>query len=188
MIYLLNGPPRCGKDTAGEILANLLPYAANAKFAGALKEATHAFFHALHGRLRPSNVDAVVHHGAYEYRKGDAMALFCGLTPRAAYIAVSEKLCKPMFGERFFGEILAERMDQPDIENWIITDSGFPEEAEPIVKHFGADECRLVRLHRPGCTFEGDSRSHIEIPGVLTFDIQNDGTLADLRSKLRNIV
>ena len=67
-----------------------------------------------------------------------------------------------------------------------LTDSGFVPEAVPIVKMFDAENCTLIRVHRKGCDFSGDSRSYIDL-GVKTIDVENPGdTIAGLQLALEH--
>jgi len=54
-----------------------------------------------------------------------------------------------------------------------VPDSGFREEAEAIVREAGAGDVLLVRLHRPGHGFSGDSRGYIDLDdlGVESCDV-----------------
>lgn len=185
-IVLLNGPPRCGKDTAGQILREEFG-AVPQKFAHALKVGTHALFAAMLGDLADDAGGDPCHDDAYyEDRKEEPMPEFLGLTPRQAYIAVSEVLMKPTFDRQVFGRILADRIAHSGTAHpiHVVTDSGFEPEGMVLVDRFGAHNCTLVRLHRPGCDFSGDSRSYIDLPGVRTLDVQNDGTVDNLRALL----
>ena len=57
----------------------------------------------------------------------------------------------------------------------VVSDSGFDYEAEPVVRHFGAEHTFLVRLYRSGCDFKGDSRGYISLShlGVREIEYQN---------------
>ena len=44
-----------------------------------------------------------------------------------------------------------------------------------MLKLFGNENAILIRLRRDGCTYEGDSRSYIELSDVRSVDIMNDG-------------
>lgn len=188
-VVFLNGPPRSGKDTAGQILADIHPNAYTIKLAGALKVGTHALFRALHWDLDEAKVANVMQPDALEHVKEVPMPWFFDKTPREAYIAVSELLCKPLFGQEFFGNIVADQIRRhSEVGLWIITDSGFEPEARPIIHQVGKDNCTLVRLHRDGCTFAGDSRSYIDLDVANKFDLKNNGTLGDLAYLLRTAV
>lgn len=165
---LLNGPPRAGKDTAAQAIAAAWPMARIDRFAGPLKIATHTLF-----GLAP---DA----DAYENVKGLPCQEFGGLTPRAAYIKMSEEAIKPAFGSDFFGRLLARRMAGEILT--VVPDSGFEGEARPVLNLLGARNVLLLRIHRRGFDFRQDSRSYIELPGVATLDLTNNSTVPDFNA------
>ena len=188
-VLLVNGPPRSGKDTLGQIVADLVTDAQVVKMAHALKVGTHCLFRAMANDLTPVTLAHSMQDDLFEDAKESPMPMFMDLTPREAYIAVSERLFKPLFGEEVFGMILADNMKrQPGVPLWVVTDSGFAPEAQPIIRTFGADNCTLVRMHRDGCDFAADSRSYIELPDVHTIDLHNNGALKDLVYQARTEV
>jgi len=172
-IILINGPPRSGKDTVGQIL-RLHFHATVDKFARVLKEKAHT----LYGM-------GTLAHGAYESKKEDPLPVFLGKTPREVYIALSETYYKPLHGIDIFGKLLWQ--DIRNVDGIIaITDSGFEPEARYLIDQVGAENVRLIRVYRPGCDFSGDSRSYINLgPEVGTFDLVNDGTLQGLEHEVR---
>jgi len=181
-VIFINGPPRSGKDAAGNALATILK-GETFKFAHALKCGTHALFAAMRGiRLDMTSIEDfasdATNDAAFEAVKDKSSPEFFGLSPREAYIAVSETLLKPTFGDKFFGAVLMRRLaqDQPGVA--IITDSGFVGEAQVIIDAVGADNCKLLRMHRDGCDFSNDSRGYIDLPGVDCHDVDNNGNLA----------
>lgn len=166
-ILLINAPPRAGKDTLGRAIVERADkekadevWTAIRKFAFELKTATHRLY-----GIQPGGHPW---HGAeqFENSKDIPNDKFFGLTPRQAYIAVSEKLMKPMHGKDIFGKLLANSMAaNAGIEDLsIITDSGFVEEAQVLIDRFGVDNVVLVQLHREGFDFSNDSRSYIKLP------------------------
>jgi hypothetical protein len=172
-VVLLNGPPRSGKDfAANAIRENWQDRAWVLKFAGPVKSATHAAF----GIDRPQD--------AYEHCKDQPSKDFDGLTPREAYIAFSEKAMKPAFGTDIFGRAMRRQIERAAANGFglvAISDSGFMEEAQQVRALVGQDNMLLIRLRRNGCSFVGDSRGYIELPGVWTNDVVNpgDATFAD---------
>jgi len=122
-------------------------------------------------------------------------------------IDMSEKWFKPCYGSNIFGRLCAigiaeaiESADQldsnvtgdntvviglPDV--YAISDSGFDKEADSVLQLFGNDDTLLIRLHRDGHSFEGDSRSYIDLDDVRTVDLNNDGT-SNFNTKLVKIV
>lgn len=196
-VVFLNGPPRSGKDTAGNIITNAVHGGRTAKFAHVLKVATHALFASLQGRqveldkhgYGVGHFEELSNDATYEYCKGDPRPEFFGKTPREAYIAVSELLCKPLFGSDFFGRRLADHIIlNPDVPVWAITDSGFVDEALPIINAVGRHNCTLVRMHRTGATFTGDSRGYIDLDVPAKLDLRNDCGLGDLGLLIRRAV
>lgn len=178
-IYLLNGPPGCGKDTAGAMLANMLE-GCTLKFAESLKEATHRMLAGFVGNgIVPFDWDA------YEDCKDAPNPDFFGVTPRQMYIAVSEKLLKPLLGHGFFGREMALRIGALwDAGSVVITDCGFQEEVDALRDALPDAKYHLVRLRRKGCDFSADSRGYIHNPGGTLAEIANDGSKADLRVML----
>ena len=179
-IVLLNGPPRCGKDTAAGFLcdrlrgiehkcADPLRNAVPAMFGMALTDWRHAY---LHAKETP--------HPALQ-----------NLSPRQAMIWLSEQVMKPTFGEDIFGRIattaLRARLAVYDGANplVLISDSGFESEIVPMAEAFGAENMLLLRIQRPGHTFAGDSRSFIRpLPGMDCVEVFNDGSLLDFEHAL----
>lgn len=171
-ILLLNGPPRSGKDTLADMIAEQYGFTP-LKFATPLREAVPAAF----GISQDDWEDLIEEH------KGEPCERLDGLTPREAQIWLSEEAIKPRFGEDFFGRVLANRiatLEQERHRGYVISDSGFVGEAAVLKERFGAENIALMRLHREGCTFEGDSRSYIYLTDVFSADINNDGTPDDM--------
>tara|TARA_R110000737_G_scaffold47134_4_gene67038 strand:+ start:3823 stop:4380 length:558 start_codon:yes stop_codon:yes gene_type:complete len=166
-IILLNGPPRAGKDFAGAILEVSLEGIA-LKFATELKHMTHRAYGL--GEIAEDH---------YETQKDSRIEDFRGVSPREAYIRMSEDFMKPLHGDCIFGHILKDWIlfGSNRFSTVIVTDSGFRGEAEVLVREFGAENVQLVRIHRDGCDFSSDSRSYLDLSdlGVQCLDIQNDG-------------
>jgi len=188
-IFLLNGPPRAGKDLTGQMLAQMLPGKNRIlKFANTLKVATHTVAAILKGA--PA-IQAPEH---YEESKDDNHEDFFGAKPRDAYIALSEDYCKKVFGDRVFGHALSGQLkklcelEEGPPDNVIITDSGFAGEAKVLVEDFPDAEFHLVRLVRDFCDFNSDSRSYLCSSDVglsgMSHEIMNPGTLGELRVKV----
>lgn len=144
-IIALNGPPRSGKDTAAKLLG--IPVF---KFASILKRSAHAMY----------GLDVPVDF--FEDRKDQRCPEFYGLTPRNIYIEVSERYFKPVHGNDFFGTVLAEALARSNHEAVAISDSGFDIELIPLIERFGENSITVVRLHRDGCSFRGDSRNYVK--------------------------
>lgn len=195
-IIAINGAPRCGKDTAARIIRNFARRRALAPLLSlglattpsiviqeinsmvrvcgmsyALKEITHAMY----GVGAP--------HGAFEHMKDEPTPAFAGMSPRQAYIFVSEKLMKPAMGDDVFGRIFVRRNrvpaksltdERPGLI--VVPDAGFAGEWGPVLEEYGEANVLLLRIRAEGrgITFKGDSRSYIDLPGVTTIDVQNN--------------
>ncbi len=194
-VIFVNGPPQSGKDSVGKILETILPNskcieARCTKMAHALKVGTHCLFRAIHGRLTPATLSTALQDDIHEDMKDTPLPLYFGKTPREAYIGVSELLIKPMFGKEFWGLIVADRiMGNPKVDTWIITDSGFKEEAQPIIREVGAENCYLLRMHRRDCDFSNDSRGYLHLHMDVRFrEVYNNQSKSHLLIEVRTIM
>jgi hypothetical protein len=184
-IVLLNGPPRCGKDTVATYLEKEHGFY-HTKFAKALKEGVHAILRL--GTFDVMNRFTPHPHDYYEQFKDTQMPEFLGYTPREGYISLSEEYMKDRFGKSIYGDLLLPELLGVNNDKIVVSDSGFFGEMIPILNHRKKFEIVLVRITRPGTSFEGDSRSyvtkancdHVALPSG---DIENDGTQEDLRNR-----
>lgn len=172
VVIFINGPPRSGKDTLGNGLRNIAidrDRVYLTKMAKPLKERTHA----LYGLFGPDGKP--LPHDAFELVKDEPREEFLGLTPRNAYIEVSERYMKPVHGQDVWGKMLVKDVEHERGTRDIVTvtDSGFACEAEPVIRRFGVERCLLLRLYRENCSFINDSRSYINLDGVETIDLSS---------------
>lgn len=172
-LIVLNGPPRCGKDTLADFLADEWGMA-HLKFAGRLKQMTHG----LYGVPMPAAINQ------FESCKDEPNPSFFGLTPRQAYIAVSEAYIKPVHGKDFFGKRLLEKINQIPKNLFVASDGGLIEELIPVVEGLGGENVLVLKISRPGCNFEGDSRSYYPTSTLKELsidhqDLLNDGSLQE---------
>lgn len=170
-VVFLNGPPGSGKDYAAKVLEEAPDLTVvHYKFAEPLKEMASALLEAPVSWI--------------EQNKQTILPLY-GVNVRQILIDISEKYMKPCYGKDIFGKIAAEHIseemqwndandeEQPDI--YVFSDCGFDSEVHHVLKLFGNENALLVRLYREGHSYEGDSRSYIELPDVLTSEIYNKG-------------
>jgi hypothetical protein len=182
-VVFLNGPPGSGKDYAAETLSETSDLTVSKyKFSEPLKEAVCAALEISRAELEAS--------------KNKIDPIF-GVTLRQVQIDMSEQWMKFCYGSDIFGRLTTKRMaeeiqmtdesgeEQNDI--FVISDSGFDKEAYSVLKLFGNENALLIRLHRDGHSFEGDSRSYIDLDDVRTVDLNNDGT-SNFNTKLVKIV
>lgn len=182
-VILFNGPPRCGKDTAAKHIHLNTQRSRVMKFAGMLKRSTHMDF----------GLPTELPDDAFETCKDEPNPAFFGQTPRQAYIDKSEKRQKPFLGEDIYGRVLLRRMwraYQEGVRVFLISDSGFEAEAKAIMKVINHSQFMLVRIHADGrgCTFKGDSRDFIHLPGVHTVNLVNDDDMDAFKSEVLQVV
>jgi hypothetical protein len=184
-VLLVNGPPRSGKDTIGKIVAEHFSGTVYlTKFAKTLKERTHALY-----GLFESGTGLPLSHDFFEDSKDRPHEWFMGLTPRQAYIGVSERLMKRLHGEDVFGRLLLQDIELhgKDADLIVITDSGFMPEAEVVINHFGENNVDLIRVSMVGTSFEGDSRGYIHPETHQLFTVGNNETIWDLTQQLAKL-
>lgn len=168
-IIFINGPKRSGKDTAGGALfVNGL--AKMYKMTTPMDDALRAFFGFTHAEYKVWR----------EERKDDPTFMGTRIF-RHVMIDFSERFIKPTIGENAFGLMAVQRIEAmktggSGLDAVCITDSGFADEATPLIEKYGADNCLLIRLYRDGHTFAGDSRDYIDLPNVKRIDVYNNFT------------
>ena len=185
-IIIINGPPGVGKDT----IANALD-AQHGVMHMRVKDELYINTYNLFLktmiprdiRQRGIPINAFVNACTDRELKEKPMAWLNGLSPREALIFTSEKVFKPVLGDDYYGKAAARRADTvlrnitAGVKNIVFSDGGFRGEVEPIATRH---DVLLVRLHREGFTFEGDSRSYLHgVNGVVEeFDLHlEDGNV-----------
>ena len=111
---------------------------------------------------------------------------------------MAEKVLKPEYGKDFIARGTAETIsdliqfqrEQTNEEAVIVVpDLGFDYEIDTVREMLPNAHVISVAVHRPGFTFEGDSRSYVKHPD---FGLHNSETYEDLKHKVlrlfRNIV
>lgn len=166
-VVLFNGPRHSGKDTAAIRCVRTFE-AHHFKFSGPIKAAIKAAY---------SLADADVEY--LESIKTEPCSLLMGKSYVEVQISFSEDWVKPFWGVEAFGHLAVRGLqaaikEDPAQGLYVSSDSGFAQEAVPVVNLFGAQNVLLVKLIRDGKTFEGDSRSYIELPGIATVTLLND--------------
>ena len=176
-LILLNGPSGSGKDEIGKIIQKLDPSFSVDKFARILKEDVHYIYF---GQRLPHDIFENCKEEPF-FRYGNQF-----ISPRQAYIMHSEGYIKPLHGKSYYGTQLAN-YQRLGINNLVVTDGGFQEEALEIAKVF--DQVTLVRLSRPEKTFERDSRSYWKNSlDFYEYKIYNDSTLENLETQVEQLL
>lgn len=181
----LNGPPGSGKSTLATLICDSHPQCWRESFAEPIRQMMYAVFWPGDG---PIHFQLDLRDGEVKKQKmpvdrGDEDTL----TIRQAMISFSEDWMKPKFGSSVFGKLCYLRCkEQEDFySSFVIDDSGFQAEAQAILHEVGAADCHLIRLHRECCSFDGDSRSYLSLPGVQTLDLSNNGAPDEMMSTLQ---
>lgn len=164
---LFNGPPGSGKDTAAIHAYNrleksyskgaLIPWRPKRmSFATPLKSATHALYGV------PFSAEYYEKEFGWDW-KNKPQPEFFGEIPREVYIALSEEFAKKRAGGvEHFGRVAARSIQlERDANIFIFSDSGFSEEAVPVISKLGVDRVFVAEFERSGYSFAGDSRSYI---------------------------
>jgi len=179
-IVLINGPKRSGKSTFAKLLYLHVRCEDDIiGFSYHLKRFVHGIYLGQKGfKLDPDVFDAT---------KEDPQELLGGRSWRQMYIHYSENVIKPLHGKEWFGEQFIRSAVETGADAIYVPDSGSREEAEAVVRHFGAKNVLLIRIHRDGCVYDStDSRGYIHLAdlGVAECDIQNsDSDMTVLREK-----
>lgn len=206
-VILINGAPNSGKDTVAKIMQQLCGYGKIAAFKDQLYVDTAEYFgidFELFKRMATDRILKETKTRMLQHKSGKgwftkALIFLVGIfsnkfaiTPREALIFVSEKVVKPVFGDDCYGQKLLDTILGSDESHFFIPDSGFVPELFPLT---GRDdvECLVIRLHRDGCDFSGDSRrlltdEELNALDVKFEDIYNDGDLAALEDKILDAV
>lgn len=148
-IVLLNGPPRCGKDTLANMLEQRHGFK-HLKITSKLKEKVHGLYGMPDKR-----------HDAFDKDKDKKLPQFLNLTPRQAYIEVWNKYLVPMHGENFLVDDLITDIDNMDHTHFVISDVGFNRESKAFFNYYHS-QCLLFTMHRPGHSYMNDIRSYVD--------------------------
>jgi len=172
-LFLLNGPPGCGKDTLANAVSGSDRTFVKNSFAFPIKEANAAFYSLTDDQRDLFEKDRVL--------KESPHPLLLGKSWRQVNIDLAELFVKPNMGKDTFGKLLINRYKQAvnagnKIQNIIISDCGFIEEINPLVEFFGKQNVHIIKILRPNCSYKGDSRNYVESEkaGYNTHYLRND--------------
>lgn len=155
-IIMLNGAPSSGKDTIAKLFSE--------KFGFHHMEIKAELFNIA---LKLSGIRPTIWYDRYNDRENNLKEKpwdrLGGLSQREFLIRISEDWMKPVFGSDVFGVKAANavKYETSPNGNAIFSDSGFQVELDAMVREFGEDNVLLVRLHRNGYSFDGDSRGYL---------------------------
>lgn len=182
-IVWLNGPPRSGKDTVGQALADYYEREFGkdcyvTKLAAPIKRAVKAF-------LGMDNVEWF-HMDTLGKGKDSSSAspITYGRSLRECQIALAETFAKPLWGDQIFGKMLRDKVKNLPSKNVMVfvTDAGFAEECEPLIAWSGFENNALIRLSRDGTDYSKDSRSDIDLTylGVPPIPVANNWSIPEV--------
>lgn len=168
-VIILNGPPGCGKDTIAKLMHDYC-------FVSDLLSFKKPMWKIAEAALGDKYFDFVDLYNNRETKEKPAPMLN-NMSPRDFFIYISEQFVKPCIGKRHFGTLAAEEISMN--YSAVFSDGGFNEEVEALaeyVKGGRSHEIHIVRLHRDGYGFGGDSRDYISLgekyPNVKHHDIK----------------
>jgi len=172
----LTGLKYSGKDTAADML-----YPAYEKIA--LASPLKAMLATL---LSQTGLNSeLIHKHINGFLKEKPIPQLCGRSARFAMQKLGTEY-RQMIGEDLWTNILLNKIKMEPLKNFVISDVRFQTEVDALRQVEGV----IIRINRPMLNFEQDlHRSEQEISELeVDFDIQNDGTLDDLRKALYAIV
>jgi hypothetical protein len=169
-IILLNGPPRCGKDTIAESLDEYLNSVRgdeyqvyHEKFSAPLKAGVRAIY----------DLDSHI-----EATKDDTDERILGASYRHAQITLFNHLSR-QHGSTVLGQLFSTRIAGRS-GLFIVSDTGRFDEVFPAIKNFDPSNAIVFRIHRDGTTFANDIRQYVtntDIIGIKSFDVDNNGSI-----------
>lgn len=209
-IILLNGPIECGKNTAVDHLNRVLPstlvdsrckdhlFTLTQNFFCVSEEQFFSIYEDRAVKEEPCPLFMISMEQFLELRKVTGNTIKdrwletttsgcnVSISVREALIFVSEVICKPTFGEDYFGVARAKSI--PEGEFCVDDSCGFEEEIAPTLAKLGDDNVLLIRIKGRG-TYEGDSRSFIS-DGVVprTVDVDNSSSEKEFLNNVEKVV
>jgi hypothetical protein len=170
-IIMLNGPKRVGKDVAAETLRRYLPNAVVFHMAADMERGMVSLFDIPYELERQVKLPGSV-------MKEQPLPELMGLSWRQMLIKLSEECYKPVFGQEFFGHLMLRKILKSPAQYIILNSIGFIYEIKPILLSVAQSfdprqRVKLIRVHREGHTFDGDSRSWIDDSSLI--DVSKGG-------------
>lgn len=148
-VLLLNGPPRCGKDTIAQGLKTRYPHIVLEKLALPLRECVN--------ELEPRAKD----DEWFESHKD--IVKINGLTLRE-YMIKHYRETAEWSGAQWLANQFVSRLHGLKSQTIVVTDLGRQCEANEISYVIGHANVRVVCVRRIGCTFANDSREYVTLP------------------------
>lgn len=178
-LILLNGPKAVGKDLVADALQNLDSGCAIVRLSGIIREVHTTLF------FSPGDVLAGKVGDYSDQNFKLSINPDTGLSVRDEMIEIGKWLHSKFPGQT--ATIAArECVDMLDAgaETCIIPDLRVPFEIAPFRKYFAIEDIALIRLHRPGHTWDKDLGEYLSPEDLSSFDIHNDSTPQALVGKV----
>lgn len=152
-IIILNAPLGAGKDTIADILVRRRGFK-KLEF----KQRLYDIAKVVLGDVAYLEFRADLANRATKETPKDYLG---GLSPRGFLIKISEDWVKPTLGDDYFGIAAGQAVNSAGGSLFVFSDGGFDEELVALRETTNIPIV-LVRLHREGHSFEGDSRKYID--------------------------
>ena len=177
-----NGPPRSGKDTLAEMLAN------------------HMDKHGVTTMIVPESLSLPLREIAYamtgwqgardgftyEAFKTEVFPQLGNRTGRQLMIDVSERFLKAVYGQTIMADLLIARNSRIGPAVLLVRDCGFQCEVDPLESWVGVNNLYMVQMFREGCDFSDDSREYVYTRGKM-HQVYNDSDLDHLQTEAGRI-
>ena len=176
-LFILNGPAGVGKDTIADVMVSSGACCEKVSFKSPM-------FDVAKGMLSSDEFDWFIENYNNRDEKEKPQKILGGKTIREFMIWISESVMKPVFGNDVFGRRLASSLGDGC---YICADGGFASEIEPLID--ASVNVTLIRLHRAGYTFDGDSRSYIHGVCAKEIDVRVvDGDINGTSALVRHVI
>ena len=187
MVILIHGKKRSGKDTSAEIIQKLVPEAIIKPFAGPLKEITAKSFN-----LTLDTIDYLKNDESIKIGFKSPNEKMCtDISMRNFLQNLGTEAIKPIFGEDVWAKLFADYYSTlPPKSILIAPDFRVQEEYDYLQSVLDFKEVVTGKIVRQEVEDSGDT--HVTEQGLADFKfdytIHNDGTLADLRVELVDLL
>lgn len=148
-VIILNGPARCGKDTAAKAVERYLgaDNVAHIKMSQPLKE--------MAAMMIGLPIETCEQH--------KDTATFKGMTYRDLQIMIFNEFARYL-GEDWLGEIFYKNIVKDERDYIICSDGGRPADLVKLFQNFPRGSVMVTQIMREGCTFDHDIRMYISDP------------------------
>jgi hypothetical protein len=176
-VIVFNAPPDSGKDIAVDYMEEYLRFTGRNVKHLEFKETLFALVKSTYG------VTDEVWEGLYTRENKELPSYYLTynglpISPREALINMSEKVIKPLYGDKAFGLAACSGIIK-GIN--LFSDGGFNAEMLPIIELVGARNVLIVKIFRDGRDYSKDSRDYLDTDylGVDCVHVHNNSTLED---------